>query len=192
MCGLPDNAKTPRPGGFTAWPGCCFARKILLLVFVDLDIARGAFILPEQQNGGQGDSQCGEDGEQSFENFHGLVPPCEVRERSGGRSACHVRYSIAYSHSKGKRQKRENKKKIRWLVKTNRQKRIRKFRKIHHLSRDVVDFPRQNDTISVLSSCCPCTSAPAWAWGWQFKQNGGFEIHVEQAETCGAWRAYAA
>lgn len=111
MCGLPDNAKTPRPGGFTAWPGCCFARKILLLVFVDLDIARGAFILPEQQNGGQGDSQCGEDGEQSFENFHGLVPPCEVRERSGGRSACHVRYSIAYSHSKGKRQKRENKKK---------------------------------------------------------------------------------
>lgn len=69
MCGLPDNAKTPRPGGFTAWSGCCFARKILLLVFVDLDIARGAFILPEQQNGGQGDSQCGEDGEQSFENF---------------------------------------------------------------------------------------------------------------------------
>ena len=105
MCGLPDNAKTPRPGGFTAWPGCCFARKILLLVFVDLDIARSAFILPEQQNGGQGDSQCGEDGEQSFENFHGLVPPCEVRERSGGRSACHVRYSIAYSRSKGKRQK---------------------------------------------------------------------------------------
>ena len=104
-CRLPDNAKTPRPGGFTAWPGCCFARKILLLVFVDLDIARGAFILPEQQNGGQGDSQCGEDGEQSFENFHGLVPPCEVRERSGGRSACHVRYSIAYSRSKGKRQK---------------------------------------------------------------------------------------
>ena len=91
--------------------GAVFARKILLLVFVDLDIARGAFILPEQQNGGQGDSQCGEDGEQSFENFHGLVPPCEVRERSGGRSACHVRYSIAYSHSKGKRQKRENKKK---------------------------------------------------------------------------------
>ena len=44
----------------------------------------------------------------------------------------------------------------------------------------------------VLSSCCPCTSAPAWAWGWQFKHNGGFEIHVEQAETCGAWRAYAA
>ena len=72
MCGLPDNAKTPRPGGFAAWPGCCFARKILLLVFVDLDIARGAFILPEQQIGGQGDSQCGEDGEQSFENFHGI------------------------------------------------------------------------------------------------------------------------
>ena len=84
--------------------GAVFARKILLLVFVDLDIAWGAFILPEQQNGGQGDSQSGEDGEQSFENFHGLVPPCEVRERSGGRSACHVRYSIAYSHSKGKRQ----------------------------------------------------------------------------------------
>ena len=85
--------------------GVIFARKILLLVFVDLDIARSAFILPEQQNSGQGDSQSGEDGEQSFENFHGLVPPCEVRERSGGRSACHVRYSIAYSRSKGKRQK---------------------------------------------------------------------------------------
>ena len=27
LCGLPDNAKTPRLGGFTAWPGCCFARN---------------------------------------------------------------------------------------------------------------------------------------------------------------------
>ena len=26
----------------------------------------------------------------------------------------------------------------------------------------------------MLSSNCPCTSAPAWAWGQQFKQNGGF------------------
>ena len=111
MCGLPDNAKTPRPSGDRRLAGVLFCKKILLLVFVNLDIARGAFILPEQQNGGQGDSQCGEDGEQSFENFHGLVPPCEVRERSGGRSACHVRYSIAYSRSKGKRQRGENKKK---------------------------------------------------------------------------------
>lgn len=87
MCSLPDNAKTPRSGGFTAPAGVLCCKKILLLVFVDLDITRGVFILPEQQNGGQGDSQCGEDGEQSFENFHGLVPPCEVRERSGGRSA---------------------------------------------------------------------------------------------------------
>ena len=68
----------------------------------------------------------------------------------------------------------------------------RKFRKIHHFCAIVVDFPRQNDTINMLSSCCPCTSAPAWAWGRQFKQNGGFEFHVEQDETCGAWRAYAA
>ena len=50
----------------------------------------------------------------------------------------------------------------------------RKFRKIHHFCAIVVDFPRQNDTINMLSSCCPCTSAPAWAWGRQFKQNGGF------------------
>ena len=107
------NHKSPSPGsGVPLRLGDAFVQDAgLLLVLVDLDIARGAFILPEQQNGGQGDSQCGEDGEQSFENFHGLVPPCEVRERSGGRSACHVRYSIAYSHSKGKRQKRENKKK---------------------------------------------------------------------------------
>ncbi len=87
MCGLPEQIKTPRSGGFTAPAGVLCCKKILLLVFVDLDITRGVFILPEQQNGGQGDSQCGEDGEQSFENFHGLVPPCEVRERSGGRSA---------------------------------------------------------------------------------------------------------
>ena len=96
--------KNTPAGRFYRLAGVLCCKKILLLVFVDLDIARGAFILPEQQNGGQGDSQCGEDGEQSFENFHGLVPPCEVRERSGGRSACHVRYSIAYSRSKGKRQ----------------------------------------------------------------------------------------
>ena len=106
MCGLPEQIKnTPVGRVYRPGRGAVFARKILLLVFVDLDIPRGAFILPEQQNGGQGDSQCGEDGEQSFENFHGLVPPCEVRERSGGRSACHVSYSIAYSRSKGKQQK---------------------------------------------------------------------------------------
>ena len=87
LCGLPEQIKTPRSGGFTAPAGVLCCKKILLLVFVDLDITRGVFILPEQQNGGQGDSQRGEDGEQSFENFHGLVPPCEVRERSGGRSA---------------------------------------------------------------------------------------------------------
>ena len=103
--------KNTPDGRFYRLTGVLCCKKKLLLVFVDLDIARGAFILPEQQNGGQGDSQCGEDGEQSFENFHGLVPPCEVRERSGGRSACHVRYSIAYSCSKGKRQKGESKKK---------------------------------------------------------------------------------
>ena len=103
--------KNTPDGRFCRLAGVLFCKKILLLVFVDLDITRGAFILPEQENGGQGDSQCGEDGEQSFKNFHGLVPPCEVRERSGGRSACHVRYIIAYSSSKGKRQSGESKKK---------------------------------------------------------------------------------
>ena len=33
----------------------------------------------------------------------------------------------------------------------------RKFRKTHHFCAIVVDFPRQNDTINMLSSCCPCT-----------------------------------
>jgi hypothetical protein len=59
--------------------------------------------------------------------------------------------------------------------KTNHKKRARKFRKSHHFCGVVVDFRRQNDTMDMLSSCCPCTSAPAWAWGRQFKQNGGFE-----------------
>ena len=37
-------------------------------------------------------------------------------------------------------------------------------------------LPPQNDTINMLSSNCPCTSAPAWAWGQQFKQKTAYEI----------------
>ena len=63
------------------------ARRVLLLVFVDLDIAGRVFILNKQQRGGQGNGQRGEQCEQHFENFHGLKPPWKSLARSGGRSA---------------------------------------------------------------------------------------------------------
>ena len=63
------------------------ARRLILLVLVDLDIAGLVFILNKQQGGGQGHRQSSEDGEQCFENFHGLKPPWKSLARSGGRSA---------------------------------------------------------------------------------------------------------
>lgn len=83
------NHKSPSPGsGVPLRLGDAFcARRVLLLVFVDLDIAGRVFILNKQQGGGQGNGQRGEQCEQHFENFHGLKPPWKSLARSGGRSA---------------------------------------------------------------------------------------------------------
>ena len=51
------------------------ARRVLLLVLVDLDITGCILILNEQQRGGQGHRQSSEDGEQCFENLHRFKPP---------------------------------------------------------------------------------------------------------------------
>ena len=71
------NHKSPSPGsGVPLRLGDAFcARRVLLLVFVDLDIAGCVLILNEQQRGGQGYRQSSEDGEQCFENLHRFKPP---------------------------------------------------------------------------------------------------------------------
>ena len=51
----PAKHKAPSPGGAAVQAGGCFcARRVLQLVFVDLDIAGRVFILNKQQGGGQG------------------------------------------------------------------------------------------------------------------------------------------
>ena len=71
------NHTSPGPGsGVPLRLGDAFcARRVLLLVFVDLDIAGRVFILNKQQGGGQGHRQSSEDGEQCFENLHRFKPP---------------------------------------------------------------------------------------------------------------------
>ena len=62
--------KTTHPPARAALPfrlGDAFcARRVLLLVLVDLDITGCILILNEQQRGGQGHRQSSEDGEQCF------------------------------------------------------------------------------------------------------------------------------
>ena len=71
--------KTTNPPARAALPfrlGDAFcARRVLLLVLVDLDITGCVLILNEQQRGGQGHRQSSEDGEQCFENLHRFKPP---------------------------------------------------------------------------------------------------------------------
>ena len=72
----PQNTKPPARAALPLRLGDVFVQDAgLLLVLVDLDIARRVFILNEQQRGGQGHRQSSEDGEQCFENLHRFKPP---------------------------------------------------------------------------------------------------------------------
>lgn len=101
----------PQPGRhmpFRLGDAFC-ARRVLLLVFVDLDIAGRVFILNKQQRGGQGNGQRGEQCEQHFENFHGLKPPWKSLARSGDVPQVNVDNSIPYFVCKGKHRMLEEK-----------------------------------------------------------------------------------
>lgn len=113
MGGCSKNHKTPGPGGGVPFRlGDIYAQKTgwsLLLVFVDLDIARGGLILPEEQKTGAYNCERGKESEQSFENFHGSNASLESLARSGGVPQGLIVFSIAYSARKGKRCKQGQK-----------------------------------------------------------------------------------
>ena len=78
---LRRKPKTPRPGGTgrSGWgtSGRVYSTQLLFVV-IDVDIARGIFVLPQQQGGGERHSEGGKHGKQSLENFHGQEPPWSI------------------------------------------------------------------------------------------------------------------
>ena len=76
-----ENTKPPARAAQAVQAGGTSVRVYstqLLFVVVDVDIARGVFVLPQQQGGGERHSEGGKHGKQSLENFHGQEPPWSI------------------------------------------------------------------------------------------------------------------